>query len=324
MAGFAHDIAGGGGNLIAVSVQSPNFVHGVSGWQIARNGSAEFQDVILPAGTGGITATFSATAPGSPNVGDLWYDTADGLLLSQWSGSAWVPYQIGTGAVASGAITATQIAGSTITAAQIAASTITATQLAAGIVYAGIVNSTTVNAATFTGSTFEGSDFIINAAGAFYYAGTPAAGNLSTSSVPGTSGGTDTEGNQYLPGTSAYGATSATQLADGFISCYTGTQAGGWTLKTTIQFTSLGIVLFSGGLNTAANTLDDGAGNADIAGNLMVSGTACTLSGGASTTIPMAAPSRTALGATWNSTTASQCNQNFVNIINALGSAGIF
>jgi hypothetical protein len=309
MAGFAHDIAGGDGNLVIVSVQSPNFVHGVSGWRIARNGSAEFQDVILPAGTGGITATFSATAPATPITGDLWYDTAAGLLLSQWSGSAWVPYQIGTGAIAAGAVTLSQ--------------------LAAGIVYAGIVNATTIDAATFTGSVFQGTDFIINSSGAFYYTGTPAAGNLSTSSVPRTAGGTDSFGNHWLPGMSTYAATDATQLADGYINFYTGSQAAGWSLKSTLQFTGVGIVVLSGGLITQNNTLDDGSGNANIAGSLIAvdieaSGTACILSGGASVTIPMAAPSRTALGSTWNATTASQCNQNFVNIINALGSAGIF
>jgi hypothetical protein len=41
---FAHDIAGGQGNLIATSLQSPDFVTGVSGWQIRRDGSAEFNN----------------------------------------------------------------------------------------------------------------------------------------------------------------------------------------------------------------------------------------------------------------------------------------
>ncbi len=72
MAGFSHDIAGGSGSLIAESVKSPNFVHGVSGWQIARNGSAEFHDISIPAGSGGTVVTFSATAPASPNPGDVW------------------------------------------------------------------------------------------------------------------------------------------------------------------------------------------------------------------------------------------------------------
>lgn len=45
MSGFAHDVAGGNGNLVVTSVQSPNFVHGVSGWQISKNGNAEFNQV---------------------------------------------------------------------------------------------------------------------------------------------------------------------------------------------------------------------------------------------------------------------------------------
>lgn len=105
MSGFQHDIAGGSGNLIVTSVQSPNFVHGVSGWKIAKDGSAEFQNIVLPAGSAGAVVTFAAVAPSSPHVGDLWYNTANGLEVSQWNGTTWVPYQIGTGAIASGAIT---------------------------------------------------------------------------------------------------------------------------------------------------------------------------------------------------------------------------
>lgn len=39
---FAHDIAGGQGNLIVVSFQSPDFEAGVSGWQVTKAGDAEF------------------------------------------------------------------------------------------------------------------------------------------------------------------------------------------------------------------------------------------------------------------------------------------
>lgn len=47
MAGFAHDIAGGNGNLVITSVQSPGFVTGVEGWQIRKDGSAEFNDLVI-------------------------------------------------------------------------------------------------------------------------------------------------------------------------------------------------------------------------------------------------------------------------------------
>jgi hypothetical protein len=110
VSGFTHAIAGGQGNLVAAQLQSPNFVHGVSGWQVARDGSAEFHDIILPAGSTGAVVYFDSTAPASPNVGDIWYNTADGLALSQWNGTSWAPYSIGTGAIAGGAVTATLVA----------------------------------------------------------------------------------------------------------------------------------------------------------------------------------------------------------------------
>lgn len=102
---FAHDIAGGQGNLIVTALKSPNFVHGSTGWAIGKDGSAEFHDIILPAGVTGAVVYFDSTEPASPNTGDLWYNTADGLALSQWDGTEWVPYSIGTGAIASGAVT---------------------------------------------------------------------------------------------------------------------------------------------------------------------------------------------------------------------------
>ena len=118
--GFANPLVGGDGKLVFPQIQSPNFVHGASGWRIGKDGSAEFQDVILPAGTS-MVATFAAAAPASPHAGDLWYDTANGLQVSQWDGAAWVPYSIGTGAIAAGAVTAAQIAAAAgITSGQVA------------------------------------------------------------------------------------------------------------------------------------------------------------------------------------------------------------
>jgi hypothetical protein len=42
---FQHDIAGGSGNLIITSVQSPNFESDESGWQITKDGSAQFNNL---------------------------------------------------------------------------------------------------------------------------------------------------------------------------------------------------------------------------------------------------------------------------------------
>lgn len=200
-----------GGTVLRIpAIQSPNFVSGVSGWAIFQNGDAQFNSITIPPGSGGATVYIQATAPATANTGDLWYDTSNGMKLSQWNGSAWVAYQIGTGAIASGSITAPLIAANTITAAQ----------LAAGIVYAGIVDSTTINAATFTGSVFEGTDFIINTSGAFYYSGTPATGNLVISIA--RVAGTDGFSNPYKAGVCVYNTTngSVTQLNNGGVFLY--------------------------------------------------------------------------------------------------------
>lgn len=60
------------------------------------------------------------------------------------------------------------------------------------------------NNLTIRGS-FFGAKFEINSTGAFFYSGTPAAGNLIASIVPGTAAGTDRFGNSYQPGMCVYG-----------------------------------------------------------------------------------------------------------------------
>ncbi len=138
---------------------------------------------LLSFSAGGQTVSIGASAPPSPAANDLWFDTGNGGRLNQWSGSAWTPYQFGTGALAANSITAALIVGHTITAAQIAAGTITATeiqagtidvaQLKAGILVAGIVNGTVVTGATLQNSSAnprtsinpDGTISITNAAG---------------------------------------------------------------------------------------------------------------------------------------------------------------
>lgn len=173
---FKNQIVGGGGQLILPAIRSPNFQEGVSGWSINQDGSAEFHTIALPAGTtggGGTIVMFAATKPLSPNPGDVWYNTSAGLQPNQYDGTQWQPYEIGAQALAS------------------------------GIKIPGAVDDSTVNAATFTGSVFEGTDFIINAAGAFYYSGTPGAGNLAVSIAQ--ADGTDQFGNKYYAGFVTYG-----------------------------------------------------------------------------------------------------------------------
>lgn len=97
------------------------------------------------------------------------------------------------------------------------------------------------------GPVFEGPDFVINSSGAFFYSGTPAAGNLIGSSLV-QSAGTDGFGNNYLAGTASYAATFATALNAGFIAFYAGSLAGGWTQGATILTDSSGdLILTAGG-----------------------------------------------------------------------------
>jgi hypothetical protein len=63
-----------------------------------------------------------------------------------------------------------------------------------------------ISGSVISGSTFEGTDFLIDSAGAFFYAGTPATGNLFVSISAGS--GTDTFGNAYQTGVQIHGLTS--------------------------------------------------------------------------------------------------------------------
>jgi hypothetical protein len=45
--GFTHSIAGGAGDLVIATFQSPNYVPGVSGWQVTIEGNAEFNDAVF-------------------------------------------------------------------------------------------------------------------------------------------------------------------------------------------------------------------------------------------------------------------------------------
>jgi hypothetical protein len=105
---FNKTAVAGNGNLLVPGIQSPNFDKAnQTGWQINKDGSLYAADIELPNLDTGTTVTFSSTAPADPSNGDIWYDVADGLLAYSYSGTTdtWTPYSIGTGAIASGAVT---------------------------------------------------------------------------------------------------------------------------------------------------------------------------------------------------------------------------
>ena len=47
MSGFQHDLAGGQGKLITAQLQSPNFEASTAGWQVTKDGSAQFNNLSL-------------------------------------------------------------------------------------------------------------------------------------------------------------------------------------------------------------------------------------------------------------------------------------
>jgi len=75
VSGFQHDIAGGGGDLIITSVQSPDYSPGSAGWQIRKDGSAEFNNLTIRGTFHGtdfiITSTGMFFYTGTPALGNL-------------------------------------------------------------------------------------------------------------------------------------------------------------------------------------------------------------------------------------------------------------
>jgi hypothetical protein len=138
------------------------------------------------------------------------------------------------------------------------------------------------NNLTVRGTTFLGTNFVIGAAGEFFYSGTPAAGNLVASVT--NAAGTDQYGNIYLANISSYGAGFASSLGGGFSTLYTGSLAGGWTPQATIE-TGIGGGLF---LTAALGITLADAATADagltVTGGLITD--TLTVNGSASTGVP--------------------------------------
>ena len=75
MSGFNNPIIGGGGGLVYPSIHSPNFVTGVSGWTIKKDGSAEFNNLKIRGTFLGSTFELSSNGfflyNGVPGVGNI-------------------------------------------------------------------------------------------------------------------------------------------------------------------------------------------------------------------------------------------------------------
>jgi hypothetical protein len=67
--GFTNAVVGGAAKLIRFAIQSPNFVTGVSGWSINKDGTAEFQSLTARGSITATTLTVPAGAgPGTPRI----------------------------------------------------------------------------------------------------------------------------------------------------------------------------------------------------------------------------------------------------------------
>ena len=61
--------------LTIPAIQSTNWPAG--GWIIRADGSAVFQSITIPPGSGGARVFYGPTEPMSPNPGDVWFDKAE-------------------------------------------------------------------------------------------------------------------------------------------------------------------------------------------------------------------------------------------------------
>jgi hypothetical protein len=104
---FGNTILGGAGTLIRKMIRSPNYVTGVSGWTINKDGSAEFNNVVIrggqvisgtalyyngPPAFGNLIASESPTGPTTDSFGNAYlagftvYDTVNNFAIGNANG----------------------------------------------------------------------------------------------------------------------------------------------------------------------------------------------------------------------------------------------
>src|ERR1700759_4883753 len=75
MSGFSNAILGGAQKLIRAAIQSPNYIAGNTGWTINKDGSAEFNGIIVRGQFSGVNYTVNQNGSfyyaGTPAAGNL-------------------------------------------------------------------------------------------------------------------------------------------------------------------------------------------------------------------------------------------------------------
>lgn len=217
MGGFNNPLVTKGGGLVYPSIHSPNFSQGppIVGWSIDKNGNAFFSGTI--GGTNfEITSQGAFFYSGTPATGNLIASITSGPGTDQFGNT----FFGGVCVYDSSGNVVELAAGSLFTFNE---STGVFTNLVKGVllVYKGggglgnliasiapasgtdqygnaYPQGMNVTQGQISGSTFSGTDFILNTLGAFFYSGTPAAGNLILSIASAAS--SDSFGNAYPEG----------------------------------------------------------------------------------------------------------------------------
>lgn len=108
--------------------------------------------------------------------GDLWFNSADGNKMYEWSGSAWVLAEFGTNALSNTAITSAKLADTAVTAAKLAAKAVDSTKLADAVnTSITTAQSTATNAQTAANTAKSAADaaqVTANGKGKVYYSTT--------------------------------------------------------------------------------------------------------------------------------------------------------
>lgn len=250
MSGFNDPVAGGGGSLVRPSIHSPNYVTGSAGWSINKDGSAEFSNGVFRGTVTGSTfqgTTFVINAAGAffyngtPGLGNLICSIAAAAGTDQYGNAYSGVFNAGNqqgahfGVDSNGTVYVVNSANQNVimlnpskqalfvySGTPASGNLIVSIAATAGTDTVGnaypqglSVTAGTIKGATISTSTFLGSTTITNSSGAFYYSGTPAAGNLIASIAP--VGGTDSFGNHYPAGfMSQSGETDGSSFANLF------------------------------------------------------------------------------------------------------------
>lgn len=255
-----------GTDLGTGAVGTGNIASGAVGTgQIANGAVGTSQVSFTAAQIGGITTTVSTTAPPSPHANDLWFDTGNGGVLKQWSGSAWTLYQFGTGAIAAGSVTAALIAAGTITATQIAANTITAGQIQANTITAGQIAANTITASQIAAATITANQIASGTITAGQIqAGTITGSLIAANTITGSliAANTITAGQiaaaTITAGQIATGAITATQIASGTI---TAAQIAAGTISANLLAAGIVKAGIIDGTVVTGSTLQNSAAN---------------------------------------------------------------